>query len=43
MKGDTIKLHTNGDFEFVTHGGNFCIQILTLIFIRIHMILKMKS
>ncbi|WP_442602863.1 DUF4265 domain-containing protein [Paenibacillus sp. KN14-4R] len=26
-KGDTIKLHPNGDFELIKHGGNFCIQI----------------
>jgi len=25
--GDTIKLHPNGDFELIEHGGNFCIQI----------------
>ncbi|MDK8180097.1 DUF4265 domain-containing protein [Paenibacillus sp. UMB4589-SE434] len=26
-KGDTIKLHPNGDFELIEHGGNFCVQI----------------
>ncbi|MDC0762891.1 DUF4265 domain-containing protein [Brevibacillus sp. AG] len=26
-KGDTIKLHPNGDFDLIEHGGNFCIQI----------------
>lgn len=26
-KGDTIKLHPNGEFELIKHGGNFCIQI----------------